>query len=163
MIEPFLLRPLTRRHIEQAYALVRQQMPQVTEARWRAFARARIGAAGPRRDCGIMTLQSQAGYILGLFVYSAWDDIEHGRTLGVAHIAVAELVGQASLARHLIDGMVVVARLNDCAAIDARLPRAGLGEIMHRQFRHTGFEVDGRHAQHRLAGDAPLAARVGAG
>jgi hypothetical protein len=163
MPDPFILRPLTRRQVAQAYALVRHALPHATPARWDSFARARIGADGLRRNQGIITLQSQAGYILGLFIYDLRDDLQDGRTLSVSHVAVAELVGQATLAQHLVDGMVTVARLHDCATIEASLPQHGRGDLLRDQFRGAGFDVDGRHARHRLAGAAPLAACASGG
>lgn len=163
MSEAFILRPLTRRQVNQAYALVRHALPHASPARWDAFARARIGNDGLRRNHGIMTLQSQAGYILGLFIYDLRDDLQDGRTLSVSHVAVAELVGQATLARHLVDGMVTIARLHDCAVIDVRLPRQGHDDVLPALLSGAGFEVEGEHARHCLAGQVPLAACAGAG
>jgi len=162
MSEALILRPLTRRQVNQAYALVRHALPHASPERWDGFARARIGSEGLRRNHGIITLQSQTGYILGLFIYDLRDDLQDGRTLSVSYVAVAELVGQATLARHLVDGMVTIARLHDCSMIELRLTRQIHGEALRDLLRSDGFEIDGGHARHRLTGQAPLAACAGA-
>lgn len=159
MPDAFILRPLTRRQIRQAYALVRNELPDATEARWEAFARARTAAAGTIRKDGIMTLQNQTGYILGLFVYDVRDDLQDGRTLSVTHVAVAELIGQHMLARQLVEGMSTVARLHNCAAIDVCLPQSGPRASLNTLFQDAGFDFDGMHARQSLRGEAPLAAR----
>lgn len=158
MPDAFVLRPLTRQQIRQAYPLVRSHVPEVSEARWDAFARARTAAAGTVRKDGIMTLQNQTGYILGIFVYDVRDDLQAGRILSVAHTTIAELVGQQTLTEHLLEGMFTVARLHDCAAIDVQLPQSGPRASLNTIYQRAGFAFDRMHARQSLRGERPLAA-----
>ena len=139
------LRPLTRRQIGQAFALIRTEMPEAVAGRWRSFALARSGPGpgGGVRDRGIMTVQNQTGYILGLFVFDVRDDLRDGRTLAVSHLAVPGLVGRGTLARHLVEGVITIAQLNDCRMIDVTLPEAQAE--LTSAFRHSGFTFDALH------------------
>jgi len=149
--DALVLRPLARNQIGQAFALVRQELPDATERRWAAFAASRTGAASAGSGRGIMTLQSQAGYILGLFVYDVRDELHEGRTLHVTSVAVAQLIGRRTLARQLADGMAATARLHGCMMVDVELPESDPHGDLATLFREQGFDPAGRHARRQAA------------
>lgn len=145
----FTAKPLGMRQIDQAYPLVRAIAPDLPVERWRSFATARIGAsATPGMPTGIMTVQSDRGYIHGLFIYAERDDLRHGKTLSVDNFIVLDLFNVADAASSLIQSMETLAKALGCVAIQASLPecyaQGGTTDgFMAGFFRDAGHHVDG--------------------
>lgn len=124
MPDPFIPRPLSRDQIAQAYPLVQAILPGTSLARWSDFARSHTLERGER---GIMTLQNQAGYILGLFTHEVRDELSLGRALVAGNIMVADFPGREQILDALIDAMHMLGNLRRCAAISARLDSGAAG------------------------------------
>ena len=154
----FTAKPLGMRQIDQAYPLVRAIAPDLPVERWRGFAEALIGASeGPGASAGIMTAQSDRGYIHGLFTYAAREDLRHGKVLSVDNFVVLDLFNLADAAFSLIRAMDTISRTLNCAAIHTILPdsyaEAGGGDrSVMGFFRDAGHHVDGARFYKALPG-----------
>lgn len=125
MIGGFTAKPLVRQRIDQAFPLVSAIAPDLTVQRWRQFASAALpadGDAGSGGDRGIMTLQNDRGYILGLFSHAVCDHLRLGRVLGVDNLMVADLFDAGGAMEALLEAMERLARENHCVAIHTDLP-----------------------------------------
>jgi len=144
-------RPLGRDQIAQAFPLVQAIVPGTSLARWTDFARRHTLERGER---GIMTVQNQGGYILGLFTHEVQDDLSLGRALVAGNVMVADFPGREQTLDALIDAMHMLANLRRCAAISARLdsgpPGASPpGTWVLPRFLQVGFVASGPGQCHK--------------
>ena len=152
----FTTRLLTRRQIDQAYAVARMVVPDLTVECWRDFAAALIQDAGdpdpsategPAAASGIMTVQTHQGYIHGLFSFRTDPHLRHGRVLTVDNFMVVDMVDPAGTASLLLRAMDRTAHALGCSAIHTTLPAnyAQLPEYCNAvltYFRDDGHAVD---------------------
>lgn len=146
MAEHFIAEPLDRRHIAQAFPLVRLGVPGLTMDRWRAFARAQLGARQRGGDRGILAVRNPAGYIHGLVIFETSEDLHLGRVLLVSHWVTAQSVGSGAVVSALIAAVEKVARTHECEAVLASLPNLtqaqGIGDHwLAGHFKRAGFEL----------------------
>lgn len=114
-IVKFLTRPLERDQVAQAYALIQSADPSVSLDRWTRFAQRLLSA----RHAGIMTIQTEAGYMCGLFAYEIFEDLRLNRTLAIRHVVAVSLVQPEAIAQALLEAAESLAHLNGCAALTA--------------------------------------------
>lgn len=124
MMDGFTAKPLSLNKINQAYALVRTARPAVTADVWRDVATDFLSAsaaesAAPR---GVITVQNDQGYILGLFCYAACDHLRHGRALAVENLMALDLFDSVGAMGALLRAMEDLARRLGCAAVLAETP-----------------------------------------
>lgn len=117
---PFTGRPLTEPKISQAYPLVALAPLRLGADQWRWLAHAILSETEPP-PVGIMTLQTPAGYIHGLFRFRASADGRGVPTLFVDDLVAPDLFGGA-LAAAIVDLLDELAARHRCAAIDIGLP-----------------------------------------
>jgi hypothetical protein len=115
----FLTRPLERDQIAQAYALIQSTDPAMTLDRWARFAHKLIAPQRSNRHGGIMTVQTEAGYMCGLFAFEIVDDLRLNRTLAIRNVFAISLVQPEAIIRALLEAAESLANLNGCAAITA--------------------------------------------
>jgi hypothetical protein len=168
MADPLIPRPLSRDQVAQAFPLVQAILPGTSLARWTDFARRHTLERGER---GIMTVQNQTGYILGLFTHEVQDELSLGRALVANNIMVADFPGREQTLNALIDAMQMLANLRRCAAISAALDSAAgvapPGTWVLSRFLEAGFLASGPRQCHKsltpardpLARAAPVASR----
>jgi len=132
MSSDFIARPLPAAQVLQAYPLVQALDPGLSAERWQAFANALgDGGGGAPRD-GIMTLQTVAGYIHGLFVHRLHRDLRDGLQLQVDHLVTFELPGRQSALRAALRVVEQLAREQRCDSIAVNMPtsaRVGLAQF----------------------------------
>ncbi len=127
MDDSFIVKPLGRRQIDQAYPLLCVIAPGLAVEQWRAFAAAVLdtnGEAGgaPARRTGIMTVQNARGYLHGLFSYAIEEHLRHGRVMSVENFVVLDLFDVPGVTGTLLRAMDGLARGLGCAAIHTTLP-----------------------------------------
>jgi hypothetical protein len=143
----FLTRPLERDQIAQAYALIQSADPSVSLDRWTRFAHKMTALPRSSRHTGIMTVQTEAGYMCGLFVFEILEDLRHNRTLVIRHVFAISLVQREAIVRSLLDSAESLAHLNGCdsviAVIDQENAAPAAGEWVASQFAANGFRRAG--------------------
>ncbi|HYD30223.1 MAG TPA: hypothetical protein VEB64_05120 [Azospirillaceae bacterium] len=161
MDDAYFVKPLGRRQIDQAFPVVSACSPGIGVERWRAFAAAVIPAAdleaapssphaivmaddspATPAPTGIITAQSDRGYIHGLFSYAVEPDLRHGRVLTADNFVVLDLVDPDAPATVLLKAMEHLARRLGCGAIHASLPE-GAAPMLNR-LHHAGHHPEAR-------------------
>jgi hypothetical protein len=138
----FLTRPLERDQIAQAYALLQSVDPAVTLDRWSRFAHRMIAPPRVNRPTGIMTVQTEAGYMCGLFVFEIVDDLRLTRTLIIRNVVAISLVQPDAIMCALLAAAESLAHLNGCAAITT-LVDCGTDNWVTEQLTSNGFHQTG--------------------
>ncbi len=156
MDDHYIARPLDRRQVDQAYAVVRTVVPDVDMDQWRSFALPLVGSTAchldllpsgialattaepapvretPAEDTvgpaanGIMTVQSSRGYIHGLFSYAIEQQLKHGAVLTVDNFIVVDMFDPESAALVLLRAMERLAHDLACDAIHTHVPNTGI-------------------------------------
>lgn len=145
----FKAKPLTPDQVAQAFPLVQSAIPGLTLEDWRRYARqleARRGAATPY-EAGIVTIQSEQGYIHGLFSYVVEPDLRHSRVLSIENFVALDLVEREAAAAAVFKAMEEVAANLDCRAIHVHLPdmrerTSGDGDWLVQLLRREGHETE---------------------
>ena len=109
---------LNSQKVDQAYGLVRLAAPQISLEDWRDFARSSISPS-EAPESGILTVEDESGYIMGLVGYVVDYDLEHGRTLIAKNLmALADTdKGRQEVAFALISALEDLASHQRCGAI----------------------------------------------
>jgi hypothetical protein len=153
----FLTRPLERDQIAQAYALIQSADPSVSLDRWTRFAHKLTALPRASRQAGIMTVQTEAGYMCGLFVFEILEDLRLNRVLAIRHVFAISLVQREAIVRSLLDAAESLAHLNGCdsvcAIIDQDTP-APTHDWVTAQFAATGFRRAGFFSAKALGASA---------
>lgn len=120
----YAAKPLTLQKINQAYALVRTADPRMTAEKWRDIAADFLAADDDdaRSTRGVVTVQNDQGYILGLFCYAACDHLRHGRTLKVENLMAIDLFDTGAAIEVLLQSMTDLAQKSACTAIEVESP-----------------------------------------
>ena len=143
----FLTRPLERDQIAQAYALIQSADPSLSLDRWTRFAHKMLAQPRPSRHTGIMTIQTEAGYMCGLFAFEIVDDLRLNRTLAIRNVFAISLVQPEAIIRALLESAESLAHLNGCAAITAIVDKDNegpgngwvSGQLASNGFSRTGI------------------------
>jgi hypothetical protein len=126
----FTAKSLTSDQAAQAFPLIQTIAPNLTLERWNEFVQRLIDPTGPvqARRAGIVTLQSERGYIHGLFCYTVEVDLQHGHVLSVENFIALDLIEHEAAVRALFDTMEETAYDLGCHAIHVHLPE-GLAAV----------------------------------
>lgn len=150
MTDGFTAKPLALNKINQAYPLVRAARPDLTADGWRAVATEYLAARqdAPESPRGVVAVQNEQGYIVGLFCYAACDDMQHGATLRVENLTAIDLFNQAGIMELLLREVERVARRLRCRAVLADPPACNRsdsesGRRVADWFRDVGVDGDG--------------------
>ncbi|HRJ60518.1 MAG TPA: hypothetical protein PKZ97_08290 [Azospirillaceae bacterium] len=124
MFDDFSAKPLALNKINQAYALVRTTRPDLTADGWRALATEYIAESSAEAPAarGVVAVQTDQGYIVGLFCYAACDDMRHGPTLRIENLIALDLFDQAGVMAALLDEIEALARRLQRRAVVAEQP-----------------------------------------
>ena len=89
---------------------------------------------------GIVTIESEDGYIHGLFLYTVDRDLKRGRSLRCEHVIALDLFHGEKVAASILDAIQALAREHDCGAISISVQfRNG---PFHAMLEHTGHSKD---------------------
>ncbi|MGH6718555.1 MAG: hypothetical protein ACREER_04500 [Alphaproteobacteria bacterium] len=138
---PFVGRMLSRDQVAQAYPLLALSGSDIGPEQWRWLALALLTEAAPP-PAGIMTLQSEQGYIHGLFRFRVVVERE-GKTLRIDDLYGLDFFDR-SLARSLVAVLEGLARDFRCVAIDVTLPSADRESDLHRRLQGAGYIATAR-------------------
>jgi hypothetical protein len=138
----FLTRPLERDQIAQAYTLIQSADPTITLDRWSRFAHRLITPPRLNRPAGIITVQTEAGYMCGMFVFEIVDDLRLTRTLSIRNVVAISLVQPDAIVGALLAAAESLAHLNGCAAITT-LVDSGTDGLVTEQLAGNGFRQTG--------------------
>ena len=133
MSDHFVVKPLTRERIPQAFVLVSIFDAALSQDAWCHYATAIVESADNGLARGIMTVQSQRGYIYGLSVHDLKHELRRGRILEVENFVVADLVGARPAAGLLLESLEGIAREQQCHCMSLRL----LNPKMRRTLRQS--------------------------
>ena len=133
MSDHFVVKPLTREGIPQAFVLVSMFDASLSQDAWLHYATAIVESADYWLARGIMTVQSHRGYIYGLSVHDLKHELRRGRILEVENFVVADLVGARPAAGLLLESLEGIAREQQCHCMSLRL----LNPTMRRTLRQS--------------------------
>lgn len=116
----FTVRPLLPTDIDRAFPIAAILAPHLTLAQWRQFCRKAAppadGAVPPRR--GILSIESERGYIHGLCCYAVMPSLEHGATLAIEKLIALDIVAQAQAQDALMRAVERLAGALGCGAVE---------------------------------------------
>jgi hypothetical protein len=136
---------LTPEKVDRAYGLVRLVTAQISLETWRGFATSLISPSDTP-ESGILTIEDERGYILGLVGYVVDRDLEHGRTLLAKNFFALDGLDtkKKEVAYALIEALEDLARDKGCRAIrtivhepEAALRDAWIIEVLKGCGHHT--------------------------
>ncbi|MEE8535718.1 MAG: hypothetical protein V3S45_06690 [Kiloniellales bacterium] len=127
----FLVRPLASSRVQEAFPLVSVFHRDLSEDAWSEYAAAFVEL--PENGHGIMTVQSDAGYIHGLSAYHVKFELRRGAVLQVENFVVMDLFGAKRVAKMLLHALEGVARSRHCHCMSLTL----LDPRMRRWMRET--------------------------
>lgn len=119
----FIAKALPPDRVMQAYPLLQASEPSLTLERWQEFAEGRSNTGNGKTgngktgcNCGIIAVESENGYLHGLFTFDIAEDLTLGRTLFIDNIVVADLVRRRPVVEAMIDKIEALAAAHDCRA-----------------------------------------------
>jgi hypothetical protein len=121
MSKRYLVKPLGKGQVLQAYPLVQTAVPHLTLDQWMEFAEA-LCRGKTRDNAGVMSAQNPDGYIYGIYCHEVETDIKHGRILKVSNLVTANLYDSAGIMDRMIDSMIAKAQDCNCVAVQVELP-----------------------------------------
>jgi hypothetical protein len=129
----FVVKPLDPDGIPQAFAVVSIFDNRLSKDAWCEYAAAIVKKPGNGVGRGIMTVQSEEGYIYGLSVHHLKNELRRGRVLEIENFAIADLVGAKTAAGLLLEYLESIARAQQCRCMSLRL----LNPKMRKTFRRS--------------------------
>lgn len=124
MSKRYVVKPLGKGQVLQAYPLVQTAVPHLTLEQWMGYAEGLCdGASQAEPATGVMSAQNPDGYIYGIYCHEVETDIARGRILKVSNLVTANLYDSAGIMDRMIDSMIDMARDSDCEAVQVDLPK----------------------------------------
>jgi hypothetical protein len=117
----FLVRPLTSDRVQEAFPLVSVVHRNLSEDAWSEYAAAFVEYPTNGHGNGIMTVQSDVGYIHGLSAYNTKSDLHRGSILQVENFVVMDLFGAKRVAKMLLEALEGVAKSRECRCMSLTL------------------------------------------
>ena len=119
----YVVKPLGKGQVMQAYPLVQAAVPRLTLEMWMDYAKSVCAGRHARKPCtGVMSAQNEDGYIYGIYCHEVTRDIQHGRILKVSNVIAAALYDDPGIVDGMIDSMLEIARTEGCSAVKVDLP-----------------------------------------
>ena len=145
MTNRYMVGPLGKGEIQQAFPLVRSVSPHLTMDRWVDYAQALYAPASRDVVGGVMSARNSQGYIFGIYCHVMEPDIEFGRIMRVSNFAAANLCESGGVLGPLIDSMPLIARDHGCGSVHVDLPDTMRSQPQPVQgvfnaFREAGYE-----------------------
>lgn len=144
MPRTFTAKTLSADQAAQAFPLIQTIVPSISLEHWSDFVRLVNRPQAPQaRQAGIMTVQSERGYIHGLFCYTVGVDLRHGPVLSIENFVALDLVERELAVKALVNAMEKMAHRLDCRAIHVHLPDELVLPPESRQWLLSIFERAG--------------------
>jgi hypothetical protein len=142
--------------VDHAFPLIRTVCPEAELDSWRRFAQRRLAKVSGN-ETGILVVKNEQDCIVGIGAFLLSDGLQHGPVLFADHFCALDIVGQASVARVLEDGIEKIARRHHCVALHTTIAASGkqaddgwLCAILHER----GHRIEGLHLCKLLPGSA---------
>lgn len=135
---------LTLAEVDQAFALIQLEAPELSLAAWRQFARAAGGGKPPSSKptpAGLVAVKDARNYMAGLCAYRRTRSFRHGPTLTVDCFVALDFLHTQGAAAHLLRHLDETAAVLGCTAIEITLARQETRLI--DQFRAAGHALEG--------------------
>ncbi len=147
MPQDYNLKPLAVNKAALAYPLIQAARPDVTLDAWVEYAE-KINHPDPAlsKVAGIVTAQSNRGYIHGLFSYSVRIVLNQDSVLAVENFVALDMGDRAAAIKSLIGGMERLAVDLECSAIHTHIPDHWVSDLT----KQTGMLDYLRDAGHSL-------------
>jgi hypothetical protein len=108
---------------DQAFPLA-QAATGISLERWRAFVAAQSAKSdGPDGAAGILLVQDERGYIVGLCSFHRVEDMQRGPSLAVDNLIAVDLLDGSRIAEFLLINLETLARSRGFRAVQINLPR----------------------------------------
>ncbi len=115
--------------IPQAYPLVQTVSPALTLDGWTAYAQPLVTPSAANTSVskngpcsGILVVDNEQGYIVGLCTYRVQNDLFHGRTLHSDNLVALDLFNSRPVVTALAEAIESLARAFNCTALQTSLP-----------------------------------------
>lgn len=124
--------PLSPAKIDQCFALVRLGSPHVKPELWQTYAMDYL-AESRAGNAGILSVEEDRGYLLGVLVYEVGPDLHHGITMIAKDCFVYDCLerGKREIALSLIAGLEELANQQRCTSLHLRLPVSRADPVDH--------------------------------
>jgi hypothetical protein len=132
MSDCFVVKPLTPEQIPQAFALVSIFDGGLSQEAWCEYAAAVVEKADNGVGRGILTVQSEEGYIYGLSVYHLKQELLRGRVLEIENFAVVDLIGAKTATGLLLESLESVAQEQQCRCMSLTLLNPAIRKWLRR-------------------------------
>lgn len=147
MSKRYVVKPLGKGQVLQAYPLVQTAVPYLSLEQWMAYAETLCAGRRAPSETGVMSAQNPDGYIYGIYCHEVETDISRGRILKVSNLVTANLYDSAGIMDRMIDSMLDMARDQGCVAVQVDLPK----ELANGPQPVEGAASQLRDAGYRLA------------
>lgn len=143
MSDRFIVKPLDRRRVDQAWPLVQTGRAANDRDAWRHYAAALLRT----NHSGIRTVEGDHGYIHGLYAYQALPSPKHGKVLQVDLFLALDLIEPEVAIDLMLSDMDSVALTLGCGAVHLHLPQregvgAGVSTALERAMEHGHYRED---------------------
>lgn len=135
---------LTPAEVDQAFALIQLEAPELSLAAWRQFVRSAGGGKPPSSkpaSTGLVAVKDSRGYVAGCCAYRRTRSFRHGAALLVDCFVALDFLHTQGAADHLLRHLEQTAALLGCSAIEITLARQETRLI--DQFRAEGHALEG--------------------
>ncbi len=114
---------LTPDQIAVVFPLVHAAVPEINLDTWRGFVRS-LGEGTTSSPSGVLGVRNEAGYICGLLIFRAEQDLRHGKVLAINLFIALDLVNEEEAASALLQAAEAKAGELKCAATHVRIDSA---------------------------------------
>lgn len=135
----YAIRSLSLDRVSQAFPLIHAAEIDLSLGQWVRYAKDHLQGTHSHGDgCrGIVTIESDDGYIHGLFLYTVDYDLKLGRSLRCEHVIALDLFHGETVAALILDAIQALAKEHGCGAISVSV-----------QFKNGPFQTLLEHAGH---------------
>jgi hypothetical protein len=116
IVQDFIVEPLAKHQIAEAYPLIREALPKLDLKSWTRLA-TRLADPKRAKRCGILAVRRGERHASGLLYYRKEQDLKFGATLVADHFIALDLFDSRPVLAALIAALESVALDLDCAAI----------------------------------------------
>lgn len=156
----YAIRSLSLDRISQAFPLIHAAEMDLSLGQWVRYAKDHLQGMNVHGDGyrGIATIESDDGYIHGLFLYTVDNELKLGRSLRCEHVIALDLFHGEKVAASILDAIHALAKEHDCGAISVSVQFKN--GPLHAMLEHAGHSKElivfrkpvDDHARPRLIG-----------
>ncbi len=149
----YIVKHLSVDRVDQAYPLLQSASGDLTLEKWRSYAATRTAPGGliPDGGGGVISVESDQGYIHGLFDYRIDVDLHCGRTLVCANIVALDLFDIKPVLAILFEEMGSLAKHHRCQAVHVSVPQSHTALV--QSLEDVGYSVGSVGLCKRHSGD----------